>query len=145
MDDHAPTSSDEDEQEVMLCPACLAQNLPTARFCWKCDAPLDGLAVFGPLEQTRAQRFIFHRAATGPSGLLVVLGVWVLFAPMALGSLLLALPFHPTLGGFAAVGLGAAASLLLAVLSGALVWRVTANYVRRRRAPGPPAGDRGSV
>jgi len=141
MDDRASSASDEEEQETMLCPACLAQNLPTARFCWKCDAPLDGLAVFGPLEQTRAQRFIFHRAATGPSGLLVVLGVWVLFAPLALGFFLLALPFGPTLGGFVEVVPGTAAALLLTILYGGFVWRVTANYIRRRRAPGPSAGE----
>ena len=139
MDDRASSASDEEEQETMLCPACLAQNLPTARFCWKCDAPLDGLAVFGPLEQTRAQRFIFHRAATGPSGLLVVLGIWVLFAPVAVGFFLLALPFCPTLGSFVDVVPGMAVALLWAILSGAFVWRVTANYIRRRRAPPPKA------
>lgn len=133
MEPEPPIPTDADE-ETMLCPACLAQNSPDAMFCVKCDAPLSASAVLGPFEQLRAQRFIFHRATTGPSSLFIVIGMWVIFAPVLFVSVLLIC--DELLYG----NLSAKSMLLLipAILAGGLavclLWCVTTNYSRKRLA-----------
>ena len=121
------------EEETMLCPSCLQANPPDARFCSRCDAPLSAGAVLGPFEQTRAQRFIFHRAATGPSSFIVVLGVWVIFLPILIACALF-------FGSMIVVGpltlqlvLECLLPLFVTAFSAALLWRVTANFQKQRR------------
>jgi len=121
------------EEETLLCPSCLQPNPPDARFCSRCDAPLSAGAVLGPFEQTRAQRFIFHRAATGPSSLMVLLGIWVIFAPIsivclvAIGTLLIVGPITTE------SLLESILPLFIAAFSTALVWKVSSNYRSRRQ------------
>jgi hypothetical protein len=120
------------EQEMMVCPACLAQNFPYAAFCKECDAPLSAGAVLGPFEQIRAQRFIFHRATTGPSSLFIVFAMWAMFAPIILASGLMT-GLELSSGYFSAESVYESAfSLFLGGLSIGLLLRVTANYRRRR-------------
>ncbi len=148
-----PIATDAGE-ETMLCPACWAQNSPDAMFCEKCDAPLSASAVLGPFEQIRAQRFIFHRAATGPSSWFIVAGMWLIFAPVILGSVLL-------IGDELFYRNVSTESMLLLIpvifaggLAVCLLWRVTANYNRKRLSadedrkgepvpPGAPGSDPG--
>ena len=122
-----------DAEETMLCPSCLAQNNPGAMFCKECDAPLSASAVLDPIQQIRAQRFIFHRAATGPSSLFVVAGMWLLFLPIISVSVLLIyieLSFHRS-------SVESVIDLLLpislGVLSVCLLWRVTGNFRKQRQ------------
>jgi hypothetical protein len=132
MKEEPPSFADDAIEERMLCPACLHPNALSAMFCSKCDAPLSAGAVLGPFEQIRAQRFVLHRAATGPSSPMVVFGVWLIFVPIVIASI---------------VGVGAGLSqddfsaeavfnlvifALAGVLSFGVIWRVTVNFRRQR-------------
>ncbi|MDI1249927.1 MAG: zinc ribbon domain-containing protein [Lacunisphaera sp.] len=135
MDEAQALPADDPAEERMLCPACLHPNDPAAVFCSNCDAPLGAGAVWGPFEQIRAQRFILHRAATGPSSPFIVTGVWLVFCPLVVSSLA-GLYFGLSPGDLSLetiIDLGFVA--LPGALSAGLLWRVTMNFRKQRKTP----------
>ena len=120
------------EEEAMICPACHAQNSADATFCFRCDAPLGAMAVYGPLEQVRAQRFIFHRAATGPSSVFIVVSMWAICIPI----IVLPVPLIWTMIFYRFASLHllllSFVQLLFSGLAACLLFRVTANYRIKR-------------
>lgn len=120
----APTPS-ADEAERALCLQCLAPNVPTAHFCGECGAPLSSYAATAPFESLLAEGHAWRRATGNPRRLVVVLGMWLLFAPMVAGSVWLL-----AMGQQASVQAWVAAAFLLPV-SVVVLWKTTRNYVTR--------------
>ncbi len=82
-----------DESEILLpetclCASCLAENRPLAYTCWQCGAPVSNLAMFDPYTRTLAEGFALRSAVDGPPRLIVLAGIWMIFAPGAVLSLI---------------------------------------------------------
>ena len=86
----------EDEVELPVCLSCLQPNTVEDHFCRKCGAPLDSYAATAPFESIFAQGHVFRGATEGKPRLIVVIGVWLIFLPALMISLLdIVLPlFH---------------------------------------------------
>lgn len=128
-----PQSPEPGGEEQMLCPSCLEPNDPDTKYCRGCGAPIGPTAALGPWEQTQAQGFAIRQATTSERPrFILVLGVWLIFFPTALGSALLL--FMTVKDSTWQVGekLWMVAWLGGLVLSVALIWRSTTNYFARK-------------
>ena len=107
--------------EILVCPGCLHEQIEGSHFCEKCGAPLTAFSTIGPFERIFAQGHAFRRAASGPTSLIVVIGMWILILPQFL--MLVMIPF-----------LGAVVYMLtVGAFYTALLFRVTRNYMAHRR------------
>jgi hypothetical protein len=130
--------------EWLLCPVCQHENHPDIKCCLGCGAPLGATAAWGPWEQTQAQGFAIRQATTTerPRKVLVI-GVWLLFFPVWLGSaaaltaVVLRWQSRPDWAVTALTFLG---QWLLAT---ALLYRCTINYLRHNSSPARSQNDSG--
>jgi hypothetical protein len=123
-EDNAP----EAEEEKQLCLSCMFPNEPAAHFCAKCGAPMTSYAATGPFEHLFAEGHVYRQAAERPRRLIVVLGIWLIFGPMALACVALIFPGREA--GLQYVIVGA----LLLPVSIIIIWRTTRGYLARPRA-----------
>jgi hypothetical protein len=77
------------EVEEAVCPKCLLVNSPTVAFCMDCGAPIGMVATIDPLQHIYAEGFAYRSAVEGPPSLIVLLGMWLIFAPVLFVSALL--------------------------------------------------------
>jgi len=114
--------------EATLCTVCLFPNLPEARWCKRCDAPMSALGMFLMPDAARANGFVYRRAVEARPKFVVVAWIWMHFFP---GLLINALMLLGILVGNSGGWLGVA-SFLLTLLGGAIcgsmLYRVTRNY-----------------
>ena len=114
-------------QDGVICPKCLLSNSTTAAFCADCGAPIGMVAAVDPIQQIQAEGFAYRSAVDGPPKLIILLGMWLLFGPMALlgpGVLIAGPGFR-----FAEV----IAFNLLSVCSIIILYRTTRNYIVKSR------------
>jgi hypothetical protein len=134
MAENAANPKDQEPAEVMRCPTCMEANYPDAHFCRKCGMPLSAMAGMDPLKQIYAEGWIFRRAVSGRPSVIVLLGMWLIFGPALVLTVVAAGPVLS--GGRSASDI---LSLLLtagfAILYGAILLRVTLRYAHRRRQP----------
>ena len=111
-----------------LCLHCLAPNDPSAHFCAKCGAPLTSYASTAPFESVFAQGSVFREGAQHPKKLVVVLGMWLVFGAMIGAGILT----------FILKGEGSARIMgaLMVVISAAILWKTTRNYLARPQSGG---------
>lgn len=119
--------------EEQLCTSCTAPNEPTAGFCVKCGAPLSPFSMITPFERLFAEGFIYRQAVGRPRRMITVLGVWLIFGMLALGSLFIsAMAFQSVGGGLAATVVTVAFGTGLLAVSLAIIWKTTRNYLNRK-------------
>jgi hypothetical protein len=126
MDEH-PQASDEKQ----LCVSCMAPNEPSAHFCAKCGAPLSSYASTGPFEHLFAEGAVYRQAAERPRSLIVVVGIWLIFGMMALGTGVVLIMS----GGSGFLFTLASAGIL--AVSIMMIWKTTRNYLNRK----PPENE----
>jgi hypothetical protein len=126
--DQAGSIPADDPDERQLCVNCVAPNQPSAHFCADCGAPLSSYAATGPFELVFAEGHVYRQAAEHPRHLIVVLGVWLIFTPMAFTGVWLML--DPRESSVADVLLG----LLFFAVSLAMISKTTRNYVTPKPA-----------
>ena len=114
--------------EKQLCVSCVFPNDPEAHFCAKCGAPLSSYAATGPFERIFAEGHVYRQAAERPRSLIVVVGIWVIFGPLALMGVILLVTGRTS--GFALVLVGA----LLLIFSIAMIAKTTRNYFTGRKS-----------
>jgi hypothetical protein len=124
------TESDSHEQseEGVLCPKCLLANPPTAAFCSDCGAPIGMVSTIDPIQHIQAEGFAYRSAVDSPPKLIIVVGMWLLFAPI-----ILVAPFL-IFGGFPDSLPHTLFFTLLAVGSVILLYRTTRNYIVKVRS-----------
>jgi hypothetical protein len=116
--------------EKQLCVSCMAPNEPAAHFCSGCGAPLSSYASTAPFESVFAEGSVYRAAAERPQKLVVVLGIWLIFGTMALEGITSVVMMQD--GGeagffFRILGAG------MTVISVAMLWKTTRNYVTRKK------------
>ncbi|MBT8042136.1 MAG: hypothetical protein HKP10_04855 [Kiritimatiellales bacterium] len=70
-------------QELIVCHKCLHQNCDTRDFCERCGAPIGTFTTISPLERIQAEGHAYREASSNPTKPIVLIGVWLLFAPGA--------------------------------------------------------------
>jgi len=96
---------------------------PAPDFCPECSAPISKASTFDHVEIVRAQGEMLRRGARNPSRIVVV-GMWMLFAPTIVAFALLGFSTRPA-------SLLTSAPFLL--LYGAILWKVTVRFLATRR------------
>lgn len=126
----------------VICPNCLTPNFLLNHFCLNCATPLTSHACIDPIGRIYAQGDTYRKAANHPHKFIVVLGMWLLFAPSPI-FFIISFWFHLsnifTIGIFFEnqinIYLGIIYQLLsLSIFSlyGAILIKVTRNYYRIR-------------
>ncbi|MES2996220.1 MAG: hypothetical protein V4733_05350 [Verrucomicrobiota bacterium] len=108
-----------------LCVKCLAPNMPGVLFCVDCGAPLGMMSTIDPIHRTLAEGFAIRNAVEGPPKLIILVGIWLIMAPLlvsGLGMFVIGNPWSTVL----AVPVSAVAVVIL--------FRATKNYWVKRRA-----------
>ena len=123
------------EDATPVCPHCMADIDPLTNFCPKCGAPISSHATMLPFEGIFAQGWAYRNAVSQPGRPIVVLGMWLIFGPVALialgayAGLFMRMERGPTtVPGALAWLLG----LALIALYIAILVRVTRGYLARR-------------
>ncbi len=120
-----------------LCPHCLAEVTERTDFCPKCSAPVGAFSTLDPMKQIYSTGWLFRRASGEGVSVFAVIGMWVILGPPVLLLVITMIfgdrPRTIDLLGLGRVGLG----ILVAVLYGAILFRVTNSYWRfKLRKPG---------
>jgi hypothetical protein len=111
----------------VVCPKCLRSNSTTAAFCADCGAPIGMVAAVDPIQQIHAEGFAYRSAVDGPPKLIILIGMWLLFGPLAL--------MGPTLLIDGASN-GIPKAILFNILSACsaiILYRTTRNYIVKSR------------
>jgi hypothetical protein len=134
---------DRKEVEIPLCPHCAAPFREGEHFCDRCGCPVTFQAVSMPYESILARGFAWREGSRNPQSLIVLVGMWVLFAPALVVSVIgfLALlasfrefdwrPYPRTNFLMALLCLAFVGGM--ATISGLLLYKTTRNYLRLRR------------
>jgi hypothetical protein len=127
----------------------MAPTSDAADFCAKCGAPLTPHASTDPVASIRSEMELYVQASEKPRNAIVLIGMWLLWGPVAIGGVLVLLYF-PYLIFFTdtpsgihsfgdAVGAIFALLLILFILGGLfvvavrLLYPTTRNYFKQRR------------
>jgi len=132
-------ANEQSSEAGVVCTACLETNPPHIDYCARCGAPLNSLVAFNPFDQTLVEGFAYRRAVDGPPSRIILIGIWLLFAPTIL---FLPLAFSTRdLGNDTSDGVGLlfervyfAAYFVMAVI---ILYRTTANYISKRKKHEP--------
>ncbi|MEI9893895.1 MAG: hypothetical protein WDN28_08320 [Chthoniobacter sp.] len=90
------------------------------------------VATIDPMQHIYAEGFAYRSAVDGPPRFIILLGMWLLFGPVALAA-----PF--VLWNASSVGLPQAAfSGCLAIVSVVILYRTTRNYLVKSRSVDEP-------
>jgi len=135
-DSHACHSDATHLDASPLCPQCLAELPPRVAFCPKCNAPVGAFATYDPIQQIYSTGWLYRRAIGGGISTIAFVGMWLIFGPMTLITLLaLASPAYNPFVEFDPLRWGLA--LLFAVLEITILTMVTRSYIHfKRRKPG---------
>jgi len=140
MDERESVQQPQDDEERLVCPACLELNHPEACFCAACAAPVGWFATIGPYESIFAYGFMYRRAIKVQPCRIVLVGAWLIGLPHLCPLLLAAFPVRD-LFDYWAVWLPYA---FVAAAHAVWLYRVTKSYLVRRRsgaASVAPPGD----
>jgi hypothetical protein len=133
----APTTINANDGEP-VCPHCVRPITAQHHFCSHCNAPLTSFATSGPYEQVLSQGYAVHSGVTRPRNVLVVFGMWLIFAPtliiaiISAGGLLLVWPENMTEHD-AARGVGLIISVFWIVLAATILWKTTRSFLRLQK------------
>jgi len=72
---------DDKPDDVILCPGCIAENGRFADFCHNCGMPISSFATMDPLKHIYAQGWMYRKACSGRTSPIIVIGMWLIFAP----------------------------------------------------------------
>jgi hypothetical protein len=125
--------------EEPVCPHCICPISGEHHFCPHCNAPLTAFATSGPYEQVLSQGYAVRAGVTRPANVVVLVGMWLIFAPTGLVAFLSAAGFLLAWGEgleqHAVVRLvGMIGSAFWFLLATAILWKSTRNFLRAPQA-----------
>ncbi|MGI8786309.1 MAG: hypothetical protein ACR2HG_00925 [Pyrinomonadaceae bacterium] len=114
----------------VLCLSCMKENDDGAIFCKYCNAPLSLTNNPDPLQRLATEGAIYSKAVEGKPKLIVLIGVWVIFFPVLVFSVPMAI-------SIAVGGESGSSSFLMfwlmiisAFFSATMIYKVTKNYFK---------------
>ncbi len=118
-------------EECTVCPACAALIGINEVFCPECGAPISLLANTDPLQRIYTEGYMYRKAVETKPKLIVVIGIWIIFAPVVVGAIgiVISIIFSGMgsgFGGFIFFWI----AIALGVFSAVILFRVTKNYIK---------------
>ena len=90
--------------------------------------------MLDPMGQIQAEGFALRQATTGKPNLVVVIGIWLLFFPVLIAfGLIVAIEVKLGFSWSGTELVELAMPILIALFSTVLLYKTTANYLRRRK------------
>jgi hypothetical protein len=119
----------------ILCGHCMCDNHPLADFCEDCSRPIGRYTTLDPFKNIFARGWVYRRAAAGHDSLAVLIGMWLLFLPMVLASLMVLgiVVSNGMFGGFIEILIFVSFNLCFVVAPAVLLKNVTTGYIRERK------------
>lgn len=142
MDERESVQQPQDDEERLVCPACLELNHPEACFCAACAAPVGWFATIGPYERVFAYGFMYRRAIAVQPCRIVLITMWLICLPYVIAGALV-----PLGSVECEPAISVPLFLCVAIPHAVLLYRVTKTYLVRRRsgaASVAPSGDEGT-
>jgi len=134
------------KNEKPVCPHCMAVNEPQNHFCLKCATPLTSHATIDPLWRIQATGDTYRKAANKPANRVVFIGMWLIFGSQIFPLIYLFERFYA--GGdrypWYSVEVNETCTNFLSALMAfgffiiysAILYKVTKNYYKNKRAGG---------
>jgi hypothetical protein len=119
-------------ESLPVCPNCLKPSPALQAYCPSCGMPMGMFAATDPMQAIQSSGWAYRRALRGRSGRLVLLGMWVIFAPTMIalaGSAIEIIRSEAVLESLVPMVLGFG----LAAIYVTILYRLTRNHVRERR------------
>lgn len=134
---------DEEAGVAILCPQCLEPNPEDRHFCRRCATPLTSYAAIDPLGSIYAAADTYRKAIANPRSPIVLIGMWLLFGPTALISLLILCAGVGSVldltsgssGRSVLYAMGPSIVFLEAAIACAILYRLTRNRLRLSHEP----------
>ena len=128
------------QDDKVVCLSCGCANYPRAHFCIECDAPMSAHAVNDAFHTIKSTGWAYRRAQQSPRSLVIVVGIWLLFLPLAIicaVELLTTLP-HAVVELRGAKDRGLFLGFLLLMIAGlyissTIIRRTTVGYLQKRK------------
>lgn len=127
-----PTAPPSTNDADVICPACQTPNGRFESFCSNCGSPIGPTATLDPMSTIQTEGFLLRKALDRPLTPIVLIGIWVLFMPAGVMSAYLAVYYILTQRGLANF-VFFWAFVLLTYIASVVLYRVTKNYIARRR------------
>ena len=70
----------------VTCATCQTLNERFESFCRECGSPISVTATLDPVSTIQTEAFLFRKALDGPLKGIVLIGMWILFLPIIVGS-----------------------------------------------------------
>ena len=122
-----------DDDGVPVCLHCTAPLTTLTRYCPECGSPVGTFATTDPIQLIHSQGRAYRNAVGGQSNALVFWGMWLAFGPATLMNLGACWEILRHGEDMVFATLAVLLVLALEAVYVALLYRVTRNYVRRRR------------
>lgn len=129
------TREDVESAEQILCPHCMEPVDPLAHFCAACGGPVGAFASIDPMGQVYSAGHAYRSATSRPTKFIVVLGVWLIFAPQLIILLFVAISILWSMFryGDSRDLFGFAVSAGLSAIYGLIIYKSTHGYFRGKR------------
>ena len=129
--EYEPVNQLNEREECIVCPSCAAPVGVNEVFCPVCRAPISLLANTDPLQRIYAEGYLYRKAVETKPKLIVVVGIWIIFAPVLLVALFIVISMifngmGSGFGGFIFFWIAVA----LGGFSAVILFRVTKNYIK---------------
>ena len=121
-------------QQLIVCHKCLHENEEGRDFCEKCGAPIGVYTTLSPFKRIYAAGHTYREASSNPTRPIVVIGVWLIFAP---GAVLLLYSLFEILAE-RAWSQEFAWFLCYGAISVALLSKTTINFIKNKKAKAMP-------
>ena len=117
--------------ERLLCPNCMAENLPVRDFCENCGCPIGQFVNVDPLKRIYSQGWLYRKTVSGRITPIVFWGMWLIFGSGLLSMLIVLLlsGLDGALGENSWLWLPALSIVIYIVI----LYRVTKNYLISRK------------
>jgi hypothetical protein len=115
-----------EDEDKLVCMKCLLENPASNAFCAGCNAPIGMISTIDPIQRNTVVGWVFRSAASGPPKLILLLGMWLLFAPVAVGATVISIT------GLQYGVLAALIPALVALYAVVVLSRTTHNYILKR-------------
>lgn len=136
MPEAEPNKHDNPEEGLesgVLCPSCLLANSSMAAFCGDCGAPIGMVSTIDPIQSIYAEGFAYRSAVEGTPRLIVVVGMWMLFGPLAVIAPILTFSNASTPDAVDLLQPEGIPLPLFVLGSAVILYRTTKNYVVKSR------------
>ena len=116
------------EAESIVCTNCLQKNDGFRDFCENCGAPISVYSAYTPMGRIQTEGFAYRQATSKPSKPIVVFGIYLIFLPCIIASLVMVAESFASKNYHWGV-----IFIAFEALSVAMLFKTTDNFIRNKK------------